>query len=232
MCSDLPCTASSWNHLPPHETIVQVLPQSSVEICTCSPHRVWGKNTCFELAWITNFAIHQLANQNIGVQPVYGPGPREGARGSKGRYFWSLICATSKWSWWNWIRNCSKHWHGSNHYFIFTETVIFLTCSFCNMIYMSWMINSYTYCIWIQVKDYFHFKCRPMLVHGMILVCFLLCHKMLGNLRDLFGQMVHPPLLEKIPFAPMNQNLRIRWRFQIAILEFSLGSQSPQKYTN
>ena len=40
-----------------------------------------------------------------------------------------------------------------------------------------------------------------MLVHGMTLVSFRLFRENLGNLREFFGQMVHPPppLWQKLP---------------------------------
>ena len=46
---------------------------------------------------------------------------------------------------------------------------------------------------------YFHFLCRPMLVHRMTLVSFRLFRKNLGNLREFFGQMVHRPPGQKLP---------------------------------
>ena len=47
---------------------------------------------------------------------------------------------------------------------------------------------------------YFHFICRPMLVHRMTLVSFRLFRKNnLGNLREFFGQMVHRPPGKKLP---------------------------------
>ena len=44
---------------------------------------------------------------------------------------------------------------------------------------------------------------RPMLLHRMALVSFLLFRKNLGNLREFFGQMVYPPPWQKIARTPM-----------------------------
>ena len=43
------------------------------------------------------------------------------------------------------------------------------------------------------IKNYFHFICRPLLVHRMTLVSFRLFRKNLGNLKEFFGQIVHRP---------------------------------------
>ena len=48
---------------------------------------------------------------------------------------------------------------------------------------------------------YFHFICRPILVHCMTRVSFRLFHKNLGNLREFFGQMVHRPLAKNCLYA-------------------------------
>ena len=43
---------------------------------------------------------------------------------------------------------------------------------------------------------------RPMLLHHMGVVSFLLFCKNLGNLQEFFGQMVYrPPLAENCPYA-------------------------------
>ena len=52
---------------------------------------------------------------------------------------------------------------------------------------------------------YFHFVCRPMLVHRMTLISFRLFRKTLGNLREFFGQMVHP-LAKNCPYAYTYRN--------------------------
>ena len=44
---------------------------------------------------------------------------------------------------------------------------------------------------------------RPMLLHRMALVSFLLCRKNLGNLREFFGQMVYRSPWQKIARKPM-----------------------------
>ena len=54
------------------------------------------------------------------------------------------------------------------------------------------------------MKEYFHFICRPTLVHRMTLFSFRLFRKNLGNLREFFGQMVHRPPWQKISRTPMN----------------------------
>ena len=50
----------------------------------------------------------------------------------------------------------------------------------------------------------FHMYSRPMLLHGMTLVSFRLFRKNLDNLREVFGQMVHPlpsPLAKNCPYS-------------------------------
>ena len=42
---------------------------------------------------------------------------------------------------------------------------------------------------------------RPLLLHLMALVSFLLFRKNLGNLREFFGQMVYRPLAKNCPYA-------------------------------
>ena len=54
---------------------------------------------------------------------------------------------------------------------------------------------------------YFHFICRPMLVHRMTLVSFRLLRENLGNLREFFGQMVHRPPGKKNAGTPMSINI-------------------------
>ena len=44
---------------------------------------------------------------------------------------------------------------------------------------------------------------RPMLLHHMSLVSFLLFRKNLGNLQEFFGQMVYRPPWPKIARTPM-----------------------------
>ena len=44
---------------------------------------------------------------------------------------------------------------------------------------------------------------RPMLLHHMSLVSFLLFCKNLGNLQEFFGQMVYRPPWPKIAHTPM-----------------------------
>ena len=49
-----------------------------------------------------------------------------------------------------------------------------------------------------------HMPARPTLLHHMALVSFLLFRKNLGNLRELFGQIVYRPPWQKITGTPMN----------------------------
>ena len=49
-----------------------------------------------------------------------------------------------------------------------------------------------------------HMPARPTLLHHMALVSFLLFRKNLGNLRELFGQIVYRPPWQKIARRPMN----------------------------
>ena len=46
---------------------------------------------------------------------------------------------------------------------------------------------------------------RPMLLHHMSLVSFLLFCKNLGNLQEFFGQMVYRPPWPKIARTPMQR---------------------------
>ena len=51
------------------------------------------------------------------------------------------------------------------------------------------------------VSSHFHMPGRPTLLHRMALVSFRLFCKNLGNLQELFGQMVYRPLAENCPYA-------------------------------
>ena len=45
---------------------------------------------------------------------------------------------------------------------------------------------------------------KPVLLHRMALVSFLLFRRNLGSMRDFFGQMVYRPPWKKIARTPMN----------------------------
>ena len=49
-----------------------------------------------------------------------------------------------------------------------------------------------------------HMPARPTLLHHMALVSFLLFRKNLGNLPELFGQIVYRPPWQKIARTPVN----------------------------
>ena len=63
------------------------------------------------------------------------------------------------------------------------------------------LIYMYIFVIFLLLGTvlYFHFICRPILVHRMTLVSFRLFRKNLGNLREVFRQMVHRPPGKKLP---------------------------------
>ena len=52
---------------------------------------------------------------------------------------------------------------------------------------------------------------RPMLLHHMGLVSFLLFCKNLGNLQEFFVQMVYRPPWPKIARTPMEREVSVRW---------------------
>ena len=55
----------------------------------------------------------------------------------------------------------------------------------------------------ITVSSHLHMPVRPILLHHMALVSFLLFCKNLGNLREFFGQTIYRPLWQKIARTPM-----------------------------
>ena len=48
-------------------------------------------------------------------------------------------------------------------------------------------------------SSHLHMPVRPILLHRMAIVSFLLFRKNLGNLREFFGQMVYRPPGKKLP---------------------------------
>ena len=76
---------------------------------------------------------------------------------------------------------------------------------------------------------------RPMLLHHMSLVSFLLFCKNLGNLQQFFGQMVYRPPWPKIARTPMNITLKdlgqnkIEHHFRTSKLRLGLGKKPVLK---
>ena len=55
------------------------------------------------------------------------------------------------------------------------------------------MLKLGRYWLWKTVWSHFHMPVRPMLLHRMALASFRLFPKNLGNLQEIFGQMVYHP---------------------------------------
>ena len=80
--------------------------------------------------------------------------------------------------------------------------------------------NFFLRVLWAHMSEYFHFMCRPLLLHRMTLVSFRLFRKYWGNLREFFwaNSLPHPPPPgQKIAPIPMdllyNTNLKV-WNTQ------------------
>ena len=57
------------------------------------------------------------------------------------------------------------------------------------------------------VSSHLHMPARPMLLHRMALVSFLLFHTNLCNLREFFGQMVYCPPGKKLPVRQWSNSI-------------------------
>ena len=64
--------------------------------------------------------------------------------------------------------------------------------------------NFFLRVLWAHMSEYFHFMCRPLLLHRMTLVSFRLFRKHWGNLREFFwanSLPPPPPRGKKCPYA-------------------------------